>query len=147
MNSPDHLHKLANERAGGAESLRLSWLQALNSLPELDGETFELLARALPSPAATRQLAIFLSREADPAGAVQQFLTGVDESGESLEAWLSAFEAFTNYIRGTAHRPTLSQALGYLHCCEAIIESGPRYETFPMAVMTMLETYGYEGRA
>jgi hypothetical protein len=145
MNTPDTIDKLAREKAGGAESLRLSWLQALQLLPDLPLECLETLARALPAPDTARQLAIFLARDPDPETVVSEFLADVDESGESLKDWLEAFGVFANFIKGTAHRPGFASAAGYLHCCEAVVASGSRYETFPMAVQTMLETYGYEG--
>jgi hypothetical protein len=146
MKPSDVIEKLALERAQGAESLRLSWLQALNTLPDLPAETLEKIAAALPSPGTARHLGLFLSRETDPAAALEQFLAEIDDSCESLNDWFAAFEVFANYLRGTAHRPALSDAAGYLHCCEEVIDSGARFETFPMAVQTMLETYGYEGK-
>lgn len=146
MNPPDLINRIARERSRGAESLRLSWLQALNTMPDLPEACLERVSGALPSPAAARALALFLSREPDPADSIERFLSGIEESGESLEEWLAAFDVFAHWLRGTAHRPSLTDAAGYLHCCEAVIDSGVRYETFPMAVQTMLETYGYEGR-
>ncbi|NDV60882.1 hypothetical protein G0Q06_00280 [Puniceicoccales bacterium CK1056] len=147
MNPSDLIEKFALKKAHGAESLRISWLQALAALPDLPRGVLERVVVALPSPGATRQLALFLSREPDEAAALEGFLSDIDESGESLNDWLAAFEVFADHLRGTAHRPSLTDAAGYLHCCEEAIDSGSRYETFPMAVQTMLETYGYEGNS
>lgn len=146
MQRTDIINKLAREKAHGAESLRLSWQQALALFPELPDETIEPLTRALGSPITARQLALFLARDPDPADVVREFLAEVDESGEFLQDWLAAFAVFADFIKGTAHHPSFSAARGYLHCCESLVASGPRYQTFPIAVQTMLETYGYEGR-
>lgn len=145
MQRTDIMNKLAREKAQGAESLRLSWQQALALFPELPVHALESLTRSLASPITARQLALFLARDPDPAAVVLEFLAEVDESGESLKDWLAAFGVFADFIKGTAHHPSFSSAKGYLHCCESLVASGPRYESFPLAVQTMLETYGYEG--
>lgn len=147
MNSTELIEKLAWSRSKGTASLHLSWTQALTAFPELPGSKLETIAKALPSPTSAREFAVFLSREDDPAKALDSFLADIDESESFLEEWLEAFEVLSTHLRGTAHRPTLTHAAGYLHCCEAVIDTGARYETFPMAVQTMLETYGYEGSA
>lgn len=145
MNPPELIEALSNERSRGTASLLLSWKQSLAALPPLPPEILRSLAMALPSPASARHLARCLSRELEPRRAVDELLQAVDESEEDLEDWLSGFSVFANFVEGTAHRPGLREAIGYLHCCEAVIESGPRYANFAQTVETMLETYGYEG--
>jgi hypothetical protein len=147
MNPPEHIEALADKRAGGIASLGISWRQSLAVLPPLPPDILQNLVLALPSPGAARHLAGFLSREADPQRAVLDFLKVVDESDEDLEDWLAAFSIFATHIDGTAHRPNLTEATGYLHCCEAVIQSGPRYATFAQTTETLLDTYGYEGKA
>ena len=145
MNTPEIIEALATRRAGGTASLFLSWSQALAMLPPLPDPQLRRIAGALPSPGTARHLARFLAREADPQTAVTTFLADVDESTESLEDWLAGFGVFADYLMRTALRPGLCQAAGFLHCCVALIESGPRYASFPQTVETMLSTYGYEG--
>jgi hypothetical protein len=147
MNPPEIIDELAARKAGGAVSLLLTWKQALAVLPPLPGATLRTIALACPSPGAARQLGRFLAREGDPQGAVEELLRAVDESDETLESWLGALRAFAGYLDGTPQRPPLRKALGYLHCCQAMVQSGPRYETFPMAVETLLATHGFEGDA
>jgi len=105
------------------------------------------LSQAAPSPDTTRLLEQFLAREEDPTAGLQRFLEEVDESDEPLEEWLQAFEILAYFLESTSHRPSLTDALGYLHCCQAVSHMGARYATFPMTVETMLETYGYTGEA
>jgi hypothetical protein len=145
MNPPELIEALSRQRSCRTASLFLSWKQALATLPPLSPDNLQKIATALPSPASARQLARFLSRENEPGQAVDGLLRAVDESEEDLEAWLSGFSVFAGFIDGTAHRPGLHEAIGYLHCCEAMIESGTRYATFAHTVETMLDTYGYEG--
>lgn len=145
MSSTEIIRKLARQRANGSESLRLAWEQALATLPPMQESQLEAIARAAPSPLSARQLAGFLSREQAPAQAVGRFFDEVAESEEPLEEWLKALSVLAGGLRSTAHRPDLRMAMGYLHCCEAVAHTGARYETFPMTVETMLETYGYEG--
>jgi hypothetical protein len=146
MNPPEHIEALAEKRAGGIASLSISWRQSLAALPPLPPDLLQRLALELPSPGSARHLAAFLSREADPQQAVLEFLKAVDESDEDLSGWLEAFSVFATHVDGTAHRPNLTEATGYLHCCEAVIQSGPRYATFAQATETLLDTYGYEGK-
>ena len=136
---------IANRKASPSPSQLAAWQNALGYFPDLPPEAMDPLLPALPSPEATRMLGRFIARELNPVQAVQQFLQQVDESNESIEEWLKAFEIFAYFIESTAHRPTLGQAIGYLHCCASMAHSGSRYATFPMAVETMLETYGYTG--
>jgi hypothetical protein len=145
MNPPEIIDRLAKERAKGAASLLISWQQALAMLPPLPATQLRRIALACESPAATRQLARFLARESDPQAAIQALLETVDASDESLASWLSALATFADFLDGTPQRPPLRQALGYLHCCEVMIQSGPRYESFAATVQTLLNTYGYEG--
>jgi hypothetical protein len=146
MNPPEQIESLANKRSGGVASLYISWRQSLAAFPPLPPDVLQTLVMALPSPAASRHLAVYLSRETDPQQAVIDFLKAVDESDEDLKDWLAAFSVFANFIDSTAHRPNLTTAAGYLHCCEAIIQSGARYATFAQTAETMLSTYGYEGQ-
>ena len=145
MSSTEIIRKLARQQANGSESLRIAWEQALATLPPIQETQLESIARAAPSPLVARQLAAFLSREASPGQALERFFAEVAESEEPLEEWLAALSVLAGGIRSTAHRPDLHMAMGYLHCCEAVAHTGARYETFPMTVETMLETYGYEG--
>ncbi len=135
--------RLAAQRAGGAASLALAWRQALGMLPKMAKGDLERLARALPRPATARHLARMLAREPDATAAIQEFFREVDDSAESLEAWLEAFGVLGGWLENTAHRPGFTQALGYLHCCAAVVDSGARYATLPATVATMLETYGF----
>jgi hypothetical protein len=146
MNPPELINALADKRAAGVASLSISWRQGLAALPPLTAERLRELAMALPSPGAARHLARFLSREGDPQQAVDDFFEAVSESDEALPDWLAAFSVFAGFIDDTAHRPSLSEATGYLHCCEAVIQSGPRYATFAQATETLLATYGYQGK-
>jgi hypothetical protein len=139
------IDQISETRAAGATSLRMAWQSALESLPALPDTLLAQIGPALPSPDATRHLARFLAREADPPAAVEQFLQEVDDSDESLDEWMLAFEVMAYFLDSTPHRPGLTQALGYLHCCAAVAHSGARYATFPLTVETMLETYGYAG--
>jgi len=107
----------------------------------------ERIVLALPSPASARQLSLYLSREQNPAAALDELEDAAEDSGEDLRSWLQAFTTFAGFIDGTTHRPTLTQALGYLDCCQAVVESGKRYEDFPQTVETLLSTYGYDGNA
>ena len=139
------IDQIAETRANGASSLRIAWKGALQSLPELPDEMFKRVAMAIPSADTTRHFAHFLAREGDPLAAMETFFKEVDESDEPLEEWMSAFEVMAYFLDSTPHRPSLSQALGYLHCCAAVSHTGARYASFPMTVETMLETYGYAG--
>ena len=103
------------------------------------------ITRAAPSPECLVLLETYLARESDPSSALQELFHQVEESDESLEEWLKAFEVFACIIEGTEHSPTLHQALGYLKCCHSVSYTGARYATFPMTVEVMLETYGYTG--
>ena len=136
---------VSEQRAKGAVSLKIAWRGALESLPALPADLLETLAPALPSPDTVRQFGRFLAREKNPAAALTAFFKEVDESDESLEEWLSAFEVLAYFLESTPHRPTLGEAVGYLHCCAAVAHTGARYASFPMTVETMLETYGYSG--
>lgn len=145
MNLSESIQSLAAARAHGSISLQMAWSQALADIPVLPGDQLATLAAALPSPSATRQFARLAAREPDPPGAVATFLEDVSESGESLPDWLAALSVLTSFLEHTDHRPGLSAAAGYLHCCVSLIESGPRYTTFAGAVESMLDVYGYEG--
>lgn len=145
MNPPEQIEALSRSRSAEHASLYISWKHALAALPPLPAGDFETLATALPSPASARHFAAFLMRESDPQEAVAQFLKAVDDSEEDLPEWLSAFAVFARFIDQTAHRPNLTEATGYLHCCEAVIGSGVRYATFSQTAETMLATYGFDG--
>lgn len=147
MNLSGSIQALARARAHGSISLQMAWTQALAEIPTLPDDQLATLAAALPSPAATRQFARLAAREPDPAGTVASFLDDVAESGESLRDWLAALSVLTTFLDRTDHRPGLTAAAGYLHCCISLIESGPRYATFAATVESMLEVYGYEGPA
>lgn len=141
------IDELSEARANGVSSLRIAWTNALESLPKLAPEQFRQVAEVFPSPDTARHFGRFLSREQSPAEAMVQLLQEVDESDESLEEWMNAFEVLAYFLDSTPHRPSLTQALGYLHCCAAVSHTGARYASFPMTVETMLETYGYSGEA
>ncbi|HSH09748.1 MAG TPA: hypothetical protein VK995_05135 [Oceanipulchritudo sp.] len=110
-----------------------------------DSATMNRLSEAAPSADTIRLLEQFLEREENPLEGINRFLKEVDDSDEPLEEWLQAFEILAYYLESTPHRPSLSTAIGYLHCCQAVSHTGARYATFPMTVETMLETYGYSG--
>lgn len=103
------------------------------------------IARAAPSPECLRLLETYLSREEAGAAAISRLYELIGESDEPLEEWLKAFEVFACFIESTEHQPSLTQALGYLKCCQAVSYTGARYASFPMTVEVMLETYGYTG--
>ncbi|MEX0326621.1 MAG: hypothetical protein AB3N33_11100 [Puniceicoccaceae bacterium] len=145
MQEKAKVEHIASGKSNGSPGQQLAWLNALESFPSLEGQNMDLLLEAIPSPENARKLGQFLSREEDHGPALEAFLKQVDESEESLEEWLKAFEVFACFIESTAHRPSLSQATGYLHCCATVAHTGSSYATFPMAVETMLETYGYKG--
>lgn len=145
MNAPEQIDALATARAGGLASLYLSWKQSLATLPPLPADHLDRLALALPAPASARHLARFLSRESEPQSAVARFLEEVEASEEQLTDWLEAFAILARFLDNTLHRPSLSQAIGYLHCCEAVAHTGPRYATFAQTVETMLSLHGYAG--
>lgn len=145
MQEKAKIEAIAAGKSQGSPGQRVAWLTALESFPAVAGTDMDILLAAIQGPDAARRLGLFLSRETDPEAALQAFLREVDESEESLEEWIRAFEVFACFIDSTAHRPTLGQATGYLHCCAAVAHLGSRYATFPMAVETMLETYGYSG--
>lgn len=138
---------LADERSKGAASLRLSWMHALEGMPDIKTDWIKQIGLSCPGPKALRQFSQFLARESDATTALETFFKEVDESEESLEDWMEAFAVLANGLEATRYRPTLLMALGYLHCCEAVAHTGAQYETFPMTVETMLETYGYEGES
>lgn len=147
MQDKAKIDELAEYKSGGSPALLIAWKGSMESLPDLPEAPADLLIRGVPTPDILRQLGRFLSRETDPGASLQAFLKAVDESGESLEEWLSAFEVFAIFLESTAHRPNLRQATGYLHCCVSMAGTGSRYTTFPLAVETMLETYGYAGES
>lgn len=125
--------------------MHLAWSQALAMLPPLEQPELEIIANSLPHPAAARHLGQYLSREPDPQEALRRFLQEVDESEEGLKDWLAAFAHFARHVEQTHHRPNLTDAMGYLHCCEAVTHTGARYESLPMSVESMLSIHGYEG--
>jgi hypothetical protein len=145
MTDKSFIEGLVEDRAKGTASLKIAWKSAFESFPSLPAELLEPVASTLPSPDTARHFARFLGREADPAAAVRKFLQEVEESDEQLEEWINAFEVLAYFLESTPHRPSLTHALGYLHCCAAVSHTGARYATFPMTVETMLETYGYCG--
>ena len=140
MQDKELITEIARQKAGGSPSSEALWRHALDSFPDLFEPGLRLLLDGLHSPDATRMLGRFIAREPDPATSVRQFLREVDESSESLEEWLKAFEVFAFFIESTAHRPSLTNATGYLHCCAAASGTGTSYSTFPLAVETMLES-------
>ena len=139
------IDQIAETRASGTSPLSIAWKSALESLPALPDDMFKAVAMAFPSADTARHFANFLAREEDPVTAMETFIREVDESDESLEEWMNAFEVMAYFLDSTPHRPSLRQTLGYLHCCAAVSHTGARYATFPMTVETMLETYGYGG--
>ncbi|MEX0331398.1 MAG: hypothetical protein AB3N64_08255 [Puniceicoccaceae bacterium] len=145
MQEKAKVEEIASGKSNGSPGQRLAWLNALETFPSLEGPNMDLLLKAIHSPEVARMLGLFLSRDEHSEPALAAFMEQVDESEESLEEWLKAFEVFACFIESTAHRPSLSQARGYLHCCATVAHTGSSYATFPMAVETMLETYGYKG--
>lgn len=139
------IEEFATQRAHGSPSLKAQWQQALHNFPQLPESLAKAILEVLTSPESARQLCAFVSREEDPTLAIETLFKEVDESNESLEEWMKAFEVFACFIDSTPHKPTLGMAIGYLHCCVSMAHTGSNYATFPMAVETMLETYGYEG--
>ena len=102
---------------------------------------------AAPSAECLQLFTVYLAREPDPEAALRHFLDLIADSDEPMEEWLRAFEVFSCFIESTEQVPTLTQALGYLKCCQSVSHTGARYATFPMTVEVMLETYGYTGQA
>jgi hypothetical protein len=147
MQDKAKIETMAARKSGGSPALLLAWKGALESLPALPGDSLELVTEAVPSPDTLRQLGRFLAREPEPGTGLKAFLKEVDDSPESLAEWLKAFEVFAIFLESTPHRPSLSQATGYLHCCVSMARTGSSYGTFPLAVETMLETYGYAGES
>jgi hypothetical protein len=143
MKHEDPAAHWARQRAAGTRSMDLAWKQALAHIEGIVPGYLPRLAPALPAPDTARELARCLAREPDPEAALNSFLDDVAESQEPLEEWLAAFSVLAAHLRDSAHRPTLTRAAGYLHCCISLIESGPRYATFADTARTMLETYGY----
>jgi hypothetical protein len=143
MKPEDPAAHWARRRAAGTRSMDLAWRQALAQIEGIVPGYLPRLGPALPAPDSARELARFLAREPEPEGALNRFLDDVAESDEPLEDWLAALAVLASQLRDSAHRPTLTRAAGYLHCCVSLIESGPRYATFADTVRTMLETYGY----
>jgi len=141
------IEQITVERAHGSPSMQLAWKSALESLPCLPSANLESIIRSMPSPEGARLFGRFLSREVNPVESLGSFLDVVDESAEPLEEWMKAFEVFAYHIESTAYRPNLAQATGYLHCCVSMAHTGSHYATLPMAVETMLETYGYSGES
>jgi hypothetical protein len=139
------IQEIAEKRAHGSPSARAAWQNALESFPDLPDNLSRTVLGAIPSHESTRMLARFIARESDPERSVGTFLKLVDESPEPLQEWLKAFEIFALFIESTVHRPNLAQATGYLRCCVSMAGTSRQYTTFPMAVETMLETYGYTG--
>ena len=147
MEQTNTLEDLANERANGSPSQKIAWTTALQSLPTLSPEKLCLLGKEMASPELARILGRFLGRESDPETALDQFFREVDESEEPLEEWFKALEVLSYFLESTPHRPSLGQALGYLHCSVAMAHTGSSFTTFPLTVETMLETYGFDGQA
>jgi hypothetical protein len=147
MQDKAFIDQIANERAHGSPSQLLAWRGALECLPTLPTEERQTVLEVIQTPDTARLFGRFLSREKAPDEGLRYFLKEVDESDESLGEWMKAFEVFAYFLESTAHRPSLSKAIGYLHCCVSIAHTGSNYATFPMAVETMLETYGYTGES
>lgn len=146
MQDKAKLEAIAATKSMGSPGQQLAWMTALEAFVGLPMDDLEAVLGALPTPDLALSMGKFLAREEHPLEALRNFMREVDESRESLEEWLKAFEVFACFIESTAHRPTLGQATGYLHCCVSAAHTGSSYATFPMAVETMLETYGYSGQ-
>ena len=145
MQTQELILKIASDRSGGKGPLTQAWIKSLDGFPSLPEDAFERFARAMPNTETAQYFRNFLLRDPTPKEALAQFFAEVDESEETLEEWLNAFEVLAYYLESTPFRPALSKALGYLHCCAAVSHTGARYATFPMTVENMLETYGFSG--
>jgi len=142
---PDPIAALASQRSGGHPSQRLLWEQLLQNLASLGMPGWEDLASDIPSLGAGQSLLSLLRKDSRPQEAMAAFQEALKSSEERTADWLLGLEVLEHHLRSENAAVGLREALGYLECCAVVIESGPRYGTFPDTVRTMLETYGFEG--
>ena len=135
---------LVKKKSAGAESLKILWKQAVNSLHPLCGDRLAEFVGAMDNPRTARLFAKYLSREINPRAASRQFLEEVDQSEYSLNEWIEAFQTLAAHVESTAAKTSLAGLCGYLQCCEASGRGSPR-AGFALTVETMLRTHGFDG--
>jgi hypothetical protein len=124
----------------GSPSDSILWQRAIDRLPDLAGS--DVLRQAAEHPQQLDTIGRYLARETDTAAALNNFLQDVDESPCSLAMWLKALVAFDDCLRTSAHRPTLSQAAGYLSCCAEAAASNAQTD-LSLCVRSFFEDFGY----
>ena len=143
-------------RAGGSPAQAVLWSRAAQVLAEsgLKTSVQVSLLKATPHPGALEAFASLLSRslqnrEKEDFLAAdrlwQQVVEVIDDTEETLPAWLAAYEVFYRWTAAQGQSPDLNGATGYLHCSALAVGTGEAYQTFPTTVSTMLEAYGYAG--
>ena len=140
---------LIDTRGRGSPAQTLLWQRVVEAgvALEADRETIAEVLRQAPEPAGAQAFWTLSARHpTKDVGASWRALTlAVDESDETLAAWLRALAKFFEMTERDGQAPTLPGALGYLDCCAAAVGTGDRYTTFPATVEAMLDTYGYTG--
>jgi len=148
--------EVVDRRAGGSPSQRLLWQRAHHAIAGtyLAQTTQIQLLEAAPSPSALEAFATLLQRALayreeifdDAANRVWEHLVeAIDDSEETLPAWLAALEVFFRWTEAKGLNPHLNGATGFLHCSALAVGTADHYPSFPVAVQTMLDTYGYAG--
>ena len=152
----DQLESIIARRTGGSPAQLVLWRRVRDALVAtgLSVPTQAQLFEATPHPAALGSFITLLSRslvnreQEDLAAADrlwQEVAEVIDDTDESLPAWLAAYDVFYRWAEGQGKAPDLNGATGYLHCSAMAVGTSAAYESFPTTVGSMLNTYGYLG--
>jgi hypothetical protein len=76
--------------------------------------------------------------------ALELFVSAADGSDHSLNEWLSALEAMTEWLLKKDQVMSLADKIQYLNCATEIMAQGAHWDDFASAICSILERYGCE---